>query len=502
MRHAAPTPLLSRPSAKLGTAALLATGSVGGTLLTSTLFADAASTYTVTSLADTGAAGTLRWAITQANADPGSTIVFAGGVTGTITLGSSLPTITASTTITGPGAASLTIDENGSHRIFQIGTAVTATVSGLTLTNSAGSNSDEAIGVSGGGTFAATGITIDNVDATNIGGTGIAPIHCLNGNLSLTSSTVTRSSADAIGHGLLEISGCNTTITSSRLTDNTGAMAVLASQGTLTITSSTISGNSTRFETLSSQATTTILSSTISGNTSSGSVVNLAGGSTTIGNSTISGNTGLAALFVYARTMKLLQSTITANTVTNAVMAQGGYAHSTLETVGTIISGNSGNNVAQSSSLYFANWASEASVLGPSTMAITTDNGRNQTNVTNPGLGALTNNGGPTLTHALLPGSPALDAGPLTVPSFTGNQWDQRGNGYLRNSGAGIDVGAFEVQAPPPPTITTSTSTTSSSTTTTSSTTTSTSTSTTSTTVAPGTTTTAPRDQVDPKIAG
>lgn len=71
-----------------------------------------------------------------------------------------------------------------------------------------------------------------------------------------------------------------------------------------------------------------------------------------------------------------------------------------------------------------------------------------------PLLGPLTDNGGPTPTHALLPGSAAIDRG-----SAFGSVVDQRGLkrpvdlGTVSNAegGDGSDIGAFEVQAPPPP---------------------------------------------------
>jgi hypothetical protein len=62
-----------------------------------------------------------------------------------------------------------------------------------------------------------------------------------------------------------------------------------------------------------------------------------------------------------------------------------------------------------------------------------------------PGLAALGDYGGPTPTMALLPGSPALDAGSnALIPA--GLATDQRG--FARVSGAAVDIGAFEVQAP------------------------------------------------------
>src|SRR5205085_11610676 len=71
----------------------------------------------------------------------------------------------------------------------------------------------------------------------------------------------------------------------------------------------------------------------------------------------------------------------------------------------------------------------------------------------------LRNNGGPTKTIALLSNSPAIDRGmsssqPNSLPT------DQRGTGFARtfddpsvpnaNGGDGTDIGAFELQPPPP----------------------------------------------------
>jgi hypothetical protein len=71
-------------------------------------------------------------------------------------------------------------------------------------------------------------------------------------------------------------------------------------------------------------------------------------------------------------------------------------------------------------------------------------------NPLDPNLGPLADNGGPTLTMALLPGSPAINAGDNSVLSVTG-PFDQRGQGFARVAKGTIDIGAFEVQPPPPP---------------------------------------------------
>ena len=67
----------------------------------------------------------------------------------------------------------------------------------------------------------------------------------------------------------------------------------------------------------------------------------------------------------------------------------------------------------------------------------------------NPQLGALANNGGPTPTCALLSISPAIDAGDSTLLNSPFNiNSDQRGQ--PRWSGVSVDIGAYELQVPPP----------------------------------------------------
>ena len=64
-------------------------------------------------------------------------------------------------------------------------------------------------------------------------------------------------------------------------------------------------------------------------------------------------------------------------------------------------------------------------------------------------LGPLQNNGGPTQTMALLPGSPAIDAGANTLAvDAQGNPLTTDQRGLARVSGADVDIGAFEIQAP------------------------------------------------------
>lgn len=57
-----------------------------------------------------------------------------------------------------------------------------------------------------------------------------------------------------------------------------------------------------------------------------------------------------------------------------------------------------------------------------------------------PGVGPLLFNGGPTRTHAVLSGSPLIDRG----NNVLGRSFDQRGTGFPRLKGNGVDIGAFE----------------------------------------------------------
>src|SRR6185312_15043531 len=91
----------------------------------------------VTSTADDGSLGTLRYAIAHSNA--GDTItfdltVFAPGTSHTITLNANELEITHNLTISGPGSANLSVSGNNASRVFLIDHSVTTSISGLTIT--------------------------------------------------------------------------------------------------------------------------------------------------------------------------------------------------------------------------------------------------------------------------------------------------------------------------------------------------------------------------------
>src|SRR6516164_4058795 len=97
------------------------------------------STFTVNNLLDDGSVGSLRWAVGQANSNPGNnTINFDKTVfktPQTISLSGTqleLTDTTGTDTIIGP-AAGVTVSGNNASRVFQVDNLVTASISGLTI---------------------------------------------------------------------------------------------------------------------------------------------------------------------------------------------------------------------------------------------------------------------------------------------------------------------------------------------------------------------------------
>jgi len=104
------------------------------TSTTTTTLPPAPTSIEVTSLLDDGSSGTLRWAITQANANAGG-IYDAIDITteGTITLTSDLPAITAGVTIAGTGMATTIIDGNNLYRAIYNSGARTIVIEDMTF---------------------------------------------------------------------------------------------------------------------------------------------------------------------------------------------------------------------------------------------------------------------------------------------------------------------------------------------------------------------------------
>ena len=272
--------------------------------------ARAAGTVTVNSLADTTGDSTictLRDALKVINdgaqhggcpTTPGAdTVDFS--VTGTIILGSQLPTVTNGFTLQGPGAGALTIMGStttaNKFRLFTLNTASAVTIAGVTL-----SGGDLATTSAAGGAISATvgELTVKNavISGNNAGleGGGIVT----SGNITVTNSTLSGNTAGTSGGGGIFTSGA-ITVMNSTFDGNTaagGSGGGFYASGPVTVTNSTFGGNSsgTGGGGFGGGSTVTVAGSTFANNTANTSGSGGGGGgiaalgATTVTNSTFS----------------------------------------------------------------------------------------------------------------------------------------------------------------------------------------------------------------------
>jgi parallel beta-helix repeat protein len=224
----------------------------------------------------------------------------------------------------------------------------------------------------------------------------------------------------------------NSTVSGNQATDGGGGLVLTFNSGTV-LHNSTISGNSSVSGgggILTDNCTLTVENCTISGNVCSspgGGISFPAGGTGIIRNSTVAFNTAISGgggIFVKITSSPAAVTLLSTIVADNHVGATG---------VGPDVAGPVTSNF---------------SLVGNATGATFTAGSANNLTGIDPLLGPLTNNGGPTKTHALLPGSPAINHG----ANLFGLTSDQRGFPFLRSSGTGVDIGAFEVQPNPGPT--------------------------------------------------
>ena len=338
---------------------------------------------------------TLREAI--ALAGNGATIDIS--ITGTITLTRGRLTINQDLTITGPGAADLTIDANHASGVFNIARGTVA-ISGVTIVNGRAS---EAGGIDNRGVLTLNNSTVSgNAAATGQGG-GVLNI----GTLTLNHSTVSDNLATAKGGGIDNqgMLALNNSTVSSNETDGDGGGISNSVGSTLTLTNTTISGNSATSEGggIWNDGTLTMDHSTVNDNSS---------GTLTMSNSASSSNGPDGGGIWSSGTGEInIKNSIVANNLAGGDCSGG------------IIS--LGHNLDSDASCGLE--------------------GTGDLPNTDPKIHHLQHNGGHTLTHALLPGSPAIDAIPGEhCVDHEGNAvaTDQRGVG--RRQGEACDIGAYE----------------------------------------------------------
>jgi hypothetical protein len=352
---------------------------------------------------DNGDAGpsTLREAITMANGTGGNSTITINA-SGVIALQTPLPTVTASVTITGPGADRLTV--RGSATAAPVFTTNgTVQLSAMTIADGLHD------GANGGGIAVAGGsLVVDSAVVTGGLAASGSAIHSL-GTLTIQRTTISSNE----GTGAVFAAG-ETTIVDSSIEDNDGTAIVFAAAGkTLTIDRSTISGNDDQ--------------QGIGG-------LHLQGGTADIRNSTFSGNSGRQGgdfwTFSNGVTLSLLNVTATGGSAPSLL-----YDHTATVTLRNTVLAGTG---ARCSS---ANHPTSQghNLSSDTTCSFTAPNDRQGGDAK---LGPLAANGGMTRTHMPLPGSPVLNAGDAaSVPPV-----DQRGK--TRIQFGVVDIGAVEAVEP------------------------------------------------------
>jgi predicted outer membrane repeat protein len=410
---------------------------------------------TVFTPADSGP-GTLREAITEANALLGTqTITFALPPGISIMLSGPI-TISDAVTITGPGASKLTIDGAG-KRVFLIDdgnptVSIPVTLSGMTIKDG--------------------GVMGDFGGAIRCNGESLTIANCV---FTMNGAAGTGGAGVTAGGGAIAAFAGSLTITDSTFISNFSPMgyggAIFGYPDTFTVQRSSFTGNSALGGgAIYVSGTTTIDSSLISGNSATSSSTLIGGGGLlfenynfpfafTVRNSTITANTasmlgGGTELLGSSLGLTVQNSTIAGNMSSGSSLGGGGIARtgaaagtSAISLESTIVQGNfapgSPNIDLYSLGTVTAKFCDIGSSTGVTTF--TPDATTMSLIAIDPMLLPLMDNGGPTMTRALSPFSPIINMGsnPASLSA------DQRGTGFARVVGPAPDIGAYEVQPPP-----------------------------------------------------
>jgi hypothetical protein len=416
-------------------------------------------TITVQNTADSGT-GSLRQALLTAN--EGDTINFSPLLTGqTITLASELA-VTKGVTITGPGAAKLTVSGNNVGRVFNVATAQTTSrvvITDLTLTNGKASADGGAV-LDNGSNLTLTNVLITSSNATGNGG-GLA-VEGANAQLTANASTILGNTSSNEAAGVFVGTGATATLSASAIVSNRGATnkdgAGLFVDGTLTMTDGTVASNYGPGSTFSggglrNNGTSTITNSTFGGNATEGKggAIFNSTGTLTLQNVTIVDNVAQAGpgggILTVGGTVRSVHITVTGNAdLGGQATGSGGISNAgaTFTLQNSIVALNfTTNGAGRDVNGTFTTGSNLLSFVDANTNIVGGMAG--DVVAADPLLGPLQNNGGKTRNRAPLPGSPAIDTGNNTFTPATLTT-DQRGGNRTVNST--VDKGAVEFQPP------------------------------------------------------
>ncbi len=357
----------------------------------------AAATDTVTTCNGAGP-GSLSATVTSAGA--GDTINFSVTCPSTSPIVLAAPiNIATNLTIEGPGASRLAVSGNSSVGVFNVGTGVTATISGLTIENGFATGGG---GVWNSGNLTVMSSTISNNTSTFQGGAGILSIGTLTVRNSLVADNTTRAGGGD-GGGIFNGYTHSATIEDSTVSGNSASEGggIDNDSGELSVYDSTVSNNGASLGggiwndngNPSITSGLTVQNSTLFGNAATiegGGIFNLSGlanvtGTTASDNTAQTGGGGGIYNSGEAATTNL-SSSILANS------SSGGDCSGTAEDIGYNLADDDTCGLTSSTSLSDVPAGLDAS--------------------------GLKSNGGPTQTVALEPGSAAIGAVEKCIPVF------------------------------------------------------------------------------------
>jgi CSLREA domain-containing protein len=269
---------------------------------------------------------TLREAINAANSYGGTaTISFASAIFSspqTITLADTLPTITGTIIISGPGSDLLTVDGNNAYRVFVADTASDLTLDGLTIAHGYHSGPGGGLFVSQGNVTILNSTFFSNTATTRGGG-----IYFNGGGTLAISNTILLNNKSTVDGGGIGVRSGTATLTNSTLSNNLATYGGgIYNWDTLNVISSTLSDNSTTTNggggIYNQGFVLKVADSVFSGNTSifGGGIATITG-TMTVSNSTFSGNVAVGTTGgggIYSQgsgtTLAVFSSTFDSNT--------------------------------------------------------------------------------------------------------------------------------------------------------------------------------------------
>ena len=411
--------------------------------------------------ATAGGVCTLRAAIQTANANAGTdTIAFAlGSGLKIITLTSSLPAVSSTMTVDGPGHLNLEINGAGNFRAFNVLSGTTATIQKITIRKATGGSGGALVN---NGTLTLTSMLFISNTAQNggaiVNGTGNPAARLYVADSAFISNTANGTGGNGTG-GSIDVPGGGAQIVDTYISASTAITGgAIRNGGTLTVTGSAIYTNTASKDGggIANKGKAWVVNTALVANTAQtgegGGLLNSISGTLTVSNTTISANSAASGGGIANR------STVSATNVTiafNSAAAGGGLNNlnptiQKFELTNSLVVSNTAGNCAGTS------------LVGVSSQDFPGNTCGGPTN-SNPNIQPLASNGTGAVgvkgyahvpqTHAILQGSPVVD----TAFNSRCAPFDQRG--FPRTDGDAngsviCDVGAYEAPTGTLPTAT------------------------------------------------